>query len=65
MKWDGKGLQIDEYLMEHQVERPANEQKVDEGWVTIGGHHVLIGGDDRSAEKMVVPKGTTRSKRKR
>jgi hypothetical protein len=49
IKWDGKGLQLDKYFMEHQIPRPANE-----GWVTIGGRHVLIGGEDHAELKNIV-----------
>lgn len=38
VKYDGKNASIDEFFAGHQIERPANE-----GWVTIKGHHILLG----------------------
>lgn len=55
IKWDGKGLQVDDYLMDHQIPRPANEQQLEEGWVTIGGHHVFIGDGGDGKERMSGP----------
>jgi hypothetical protein len=55
IKWDGKGLQIDKYFMEHQIARPANEQLIEgEGhWVTIDGHPVFVGGNSQSVKSFV------------